>query len=116
MGLMNSCGARSTLPPYVRVYRPVDPISITMSREAEQKLLAYIAECIGPTAVAKRLSISEAEVARLASGRSWLSREQTLAVAELIIALAKRASSTPSGTPPAVQADPDRLGRPRKPE
>ena len=56
-----------------------------MSREAEQKLLVYATKRVGRNTVAQRLLISEKQLEKLESGSDWLSREQALALADLII-------------------------------
>lgn len=56
-----------------------------MSREAEKKLLECVVRVVGASDVAKRLSVSESEIERMADGREWLTREQVLSLAELIV-------------------------------
>ena len=64
-----------------------------MSREAEQKLVAFVTQRIGAAAVAQRLSISEQQLERLVTGRDWLSQEQTLKLADLVIEVANKTFS-----------------------
>ena len=59
-----------------------------MSREAEYKLLAYATQRLGRAMVMEQLAVSEAQLNRLLDGRDWMSREQALAVSELVIGLA----------------------------
>ena len=56
-----------------------------MSREAEKKLLECVVRVVGTSDVAKRLSVSESKIERMADGREWLTREQVLSLAELIV-------------------------------
>ena len=56
-----------------------------MSREAEKKLLECVVRVVGTSDVAKRLAVSESEIERMADGREWLTREQVLSLAELIV-------------------------------